>query len=128
MWNSKACILGFLVAFVAWCQAESFSIGTRVTSVQSAYARSKRVNVVDLRHNAAFQIRGGGIVSSAKSMWETLPSGSVPNSLAKMLHTFVDPAITGGLLSGGLHAVTGTSIERLASFAYTILSLSPSIA
>ena len=113
MWNRKACILGFLVAIVAWCQAESFSICTRFTSVKSAYARSKRVNVVDLRHYAAFQIRGGGIVSSAKSMWETLQSGSVHNSLAKMLHTIVDPAITGGLLSGGLHAVTGTSIQRL---------------
>lgn len=107
MWHSKACVLGLLVAIVAWCQAESYSIRTRVASVLPTYARSKRPIAVDLQLDAVVRIRGGGIVSSAKSMWETLPKGSVPNSLAKMLHTFVDPAITGGLLSGGLHAVTG---------------------
>lgn len=52
-------------------------------------------------------LRGGQVGVSSATFLEQLNSKVVLRRLALLLHTFVDPVISGGLLSGGLHAITG---------------------
>lgn len=113
MWKSKASLLCFLVAIVAWCQADSFLIGNRINGVRPKHLLRNIHGVAGVQQlKVVAQVRGGGVYSSTKSMWEALPQGSLSKGLANVIHSFVDPAITGGLLSGGLHAVTGILVRR----------------
>lgn len=61
------------------------------------------------QRNPIMELRGGQLSLSGSKYLKRLSSKGVIKQLAFLLHSFVDPVISGGLLSGGLHAITGKS-------------------
>lgn len=80
------------------------------TSIHTRNRLIEHLRPISMNRPMFTRIRGGDVRSSAASFFESIPKSGLATSLATVLHSFVDPAITGGFLSGGLHAVTGLSI------------------
>lgn len=108
MLSSSRLTLGLLIVLIVWCQTESFLVNTAVTNGNIRHKAKANLRITTLRSDSFTRIRGGKIEHSAKSLFETIPKSAFAKNLVAVLHTFVDPAITGGFLSGGLHAITGT--------------------
>lgn len=90
-----------LVAFLAMSQAESFKVST---VARNLHPRCK----LDLQCKSFAHIRGGQYRFASNPLFDSINKDNFATVLGDVLHTFVDPTITGGFLSGGLHAVTGT--------------------
>jgi hypothetical protein len=105
MCNTKLFGLGLLVQFLAMSQAESFKVST---VARSLHPRCK----IDIQCKSFAHIRGGQSPFVSNPLFDSINKGNFAAVLGDVLHTFVDPTITGGFLSGGLHAVTGTYCIR----------------
>lgn len=73
------------------------------------HARATKGQIMNNKHTYLLY-RGGQAPLAAATAADIAKRGSLPivKNLVKVFASVVDPAISGGLLSGGLHAITGT--------------------
>jgi hypothetical protein len=102
-------IIAGLLALAIISGSSGFHVHGRVPSPlgrSSARQVRNRPEVI----SEAILSRGGQAGIALGSTLEGLGKSRALKSLSRVLTSIVDPAISGGLLSGGLHAITGTYV------------------
>ena len=83
--------------------------GKHTHSLQTGYLLNKNKSNMHMR---------GGEISLISTSLKGIEQSALIRGLAEIVTSVVDPAISGGLLSGGLHAITGNFMPY--SYNYTI--------